>query len=335
MSKTHSFPSGISIVIPNWNGRPLLERFLPSVIHAVKNHDGKWEVIISDDGSTDDSFSFLKRNYPFIRVIQNERRAGFAHVANLGIYHSHFEIVILLNNDVEVSPHFISPLLDHFRDPMTFAVASKAYDLDRKTLRDGGRIGEFRRGFFRVYRNYDVPVHHSPITNHESYPAFLACGGFSAFSKEKFHLLGGFDELFSPFNWEDTDLSYRAWKRGWNIHYEPRSIVYHSPNTTIRNKFQKFTIDTISKRNRLYFMWKNITDKDLLFQHFFFLFSSLFFSLFERDPAFYPAFLMAFQNLPLILKKRRKEKRFRRRTDREVLHLTSLWTQYGGKIVLS
>ena len=333
MSEVKSHDFGVSIVIPNWNGRSLLERFLPSVLKAAENYEGKWELIVVDDGSTDDSISFLQKNYPFIQLIRSQRRGGFARVANLGFRSARYEIVILLNNDVEVKPDFINPLLEHFSDPGTFAVASKSYDLDRKTLRDGGRIGEFRRGLFRVYQNYDIL---DPSSLHQnSFPAFLACGGFSAYSKEKFHILGGFDELFSPFNWEDTDLSYRAWKRGWNVYYEPRSIVYHSPNTTIRSRFQKFTIDTISKRNRLYFTWKNLSDRPLLFQHFLFLFASLFFSLFERDIAFYPAFLMAIQNLPEVLKKRRKEKHHRQRTDREVLHLTSLWTQYGGEIVHS
>ncbi len=227
----------------------------------------------------------------------------------------------------------IPPLLHHFSDSKTCGVASKAYDFDRRTLCDGGRIGEFRRGLFRVTKKYDIPnLRPSP---EEFSPAFAASGGFSAFSKEKFHLLGGFDELFSPFSSEDTDLCYRAWKRGWNVHYEPRSIVYHKPSTTIQSRFQKFTIDTISKRNRLYFNWKNLSDRNLLIQHLFFLLGSLFFSLFERDFAFYPAFLMAIRNLPEVLKKRRKEKRHRQRTDREVLYLTSLWSEHGGEIVQS
>ncbi|MCH7761306.1 glycosyltransferase family 2 protein [candidate division TA06 bacterium] len=333
MSEVQSHDFGISIVIPNWNGRSLLERFLPSVLKAAENYEGKWELIVVDDGSTDDSIKFLQKHYPLVRLICNPGRGGFARAANRGFRSSRFEIVILLNNDVEVKPDFILPLLDHFSDPGTFAVASKSYDLDGKTLRDGGRIGEFRRGLFRVYQNYDILNPSSSPQN--SYPAFLACGGFSAFSKEKFHRMGGFDELFSPFNWEDTDLSYRAWKRGWNVHYEPRSIVYHKPNTTIQSRFQKFTIDTISKRNRLYFTWKNLSDRNLLIQHLFFLFGSLFSSLFERDFAFYPAFLMAIRNLPEVLKKRRKEKRHRQRTDREVLYLTSLWSEHGGEIVQS
>lgn len=324
---------GISIVIPNWNGKPLLQRFLPTVLKAVEDFNGRWELLVVDDSSRDNSVSFLRKYFPIVRVIENHSRGGFSRTANCGFRAASFDIVILLNNDVGVHRDFIHPLLDHFNDPNTFAVVAKAYDWDEKTFRDGGKIGLFQRGFFRVHQNYDLPL--PGEKKHGFLPSFLAGGASSAYSKEKFISLGGFDELFNPFNWEDTDLSYRAWKRGWDVHYEPRSVVYHSPNTTIRSRFLRFTIDAISKRNRLYFIWKNLTDRDLLFQHFLFLFASLFFSLFERDPAFYPAFLMAIQNLPEVLKKRRVETRFRCRSDREVLYLTSLWTRYGGEIVRS
>jgi GT2 family glycosyltransferase len=323
---------GISIVIPNWNGKKLLERYLPSVVDAAKNSNERWEIITVDDGSTDGSDLFLKRNYSFVRLIRNHKHSGFSRVANLGFRSAKYGIVILLNNDVEVTRDFIPPLLRHFTDPKTFAVAARAYDFDRVTLTDGGRIVDFLRGFFR-YRTYDVPDPSLPSRNY--YPAFSASGGFSAFSRDKVLLLGGFDELFSPFSMEDTDLSYRAWKRGWNIHYEPKSIVYHQPSTTIRSRFRRFTIDTISKRNRLYFHWKNLSDADLLIQHFIFLFISIFFSLFERDFVFYSAFLMSIPGLPRILEKRKIERWNRKRKDHEVLKIISLWSENGGKIIHS
>src|SRR5262249_13491554 len=100
------------------------------------------------------------------------------------------------------------------------------------------------------------------------FPVFYAGGGSSAYDRKKFLALGGFDSLYEPFYLEDTDISYMAWKRGWTIHYEPRSLVYHEHRATIGRRFEERTIRAVLKKNYLLFAWKNIHNWRWLLEHF-------------------------------------------------------------------
>lgn len=309
---------GVSIVIPTWEGKDLLERFLPSVLNAAEACGRPWEAIVADDHSSDSTVAFLQEHFPEVRVLRMGVRRGFAGASNAGFKESRYEIVILLNNDTDVNEDFIRPLLDHFRNENVFAVLCKCYDLDGKLFRDGGKIGEFKRGFFRVHRNYDVDS--GKISSSEPYLSFMAGGAFSAFNSEKLKALGGFDESFVPFNWEDADLSYRAWKRGWEIHYEPESIVRHRPNTTV-GKFRKAYVKVISRRNRLLFVWKNLSDRDKLLQHSFFLLLQSILAFLRFDYLHFASLGMAIAKLARISEARREVKAKTQRTDREILSL--------------
>jgi GT2 family glycosyltransferase len=94
-----------------------------------------------------------------------------------------------------------------------------------------------------------------------------ACGGFSAFDREKFLGMGGFDDLYYPFYWEDVDLCYRAWKRGWWVLYEPKSIAHHKSHATIDKTYHQEYVAMLHVRNKLLFTWKNLTDPELLIEH--------------------------------------------------------------------
>ena len=310
--------AGVSIVIPTWEGKELLERFLPSVLKAAKACGRPWEAIVCDDHSSDSTVDLLRTRFPEVRVLRTSVRRGFAGASNAGFKESKHEVVVLLNNDTDVNEDFLEPLFDHFENKDVFAVLCKSYDWDGKLFRDGGKIGEFKRGFFRVHRNYDVDVRKT--TTSEPYLSFMAGGAFSAFSREKLEALGGFDETFVPFNWEDADLSYRAWKRGWEIHYEPSSIVRHRPNTTV-GKFRKSYVKVISRRNRLLFVWKNLSDRDKLFQHSFFLLLQSMLAFLRLDFLHFASLSMAFAKLPKVSRARGEEKQKMRRSDREVLSL--------------
>jgi GT2 family glycosyltransferase len=307
---------GISIVIPSWNGRGLLDRFLPSVLRAAKACAVPWEVIVCDDESSDHTVEFVRDRYPEVKVFRTGVRKGFPGTGNMGAEKSSYRIVLFLNNDVELSEESLKPLLPHFEEERVFAVLSKCYDWDGKMLRDGGKIGEFRRGFFRVNRNYDVDGCATATSG--PYYSFYATGGFSAFSREKLLVLGGFDELFAPFNWEDADLSYRAWKRGWEIRYEPASIVRHRPGTTIR-RYSKWYVKAISRRNRLLFVWKNLSDGDKLLQHFAVLFFESLFAFLRFDLIHFASMGMAFSRLPPIARARRRDRTNWRNRDGEIL----------------
>lgn len=301
--------AGISIVIPTWNGKELLKRNLPSLIEAIKYYGEEYEIILVDDASTDGSSDFISRTYPFIKVTRSEKRQGFPVSANRGVMESKHALVLLLNTDMSVDRDFLSPLLHYFDDDTTFAVSSTTLAPSGGNL-TRAHVMEFKYGFLReVYIPDDRPSF-----------AFGASGGHALFSREKFIQLGGFDDIYSPFYYEDADLSYRAWKRGYRIYYEPRSIVYHKHQATIGKAFSKSYIRFISNRNKLIFLWGNLTDSNFLLQHFLFLPFYLLGNI-ARNPLLFLSFLAALKKLPSILIARKKEKRFILFGDKSVLRL--------------
>src|SRR4051812_39538522 len=148
-SATDLHPCNASIVIPSWNGKDLLEKFLPSVVAATSEDD---EIIVVDNASSDGTAEFLRRNFPRVRVIRAERNLGFGGGSNLGIQSARHRIAVLLNNDMRVKPEFLKPLLDGFTDPKVFAVTCQIFfsDVSRRREETGLTAGAFDKGFIRV-----------------------------------------------------------------------------------------------------------------------------------------------------------------------------------------
>ncbi len=301
----------ISVIIPNWNGKDLLKKNMPPLLHALKFYESPSEIIIVDDGSTDDSVPFLKSNYSQIKVIELGENRGFSAAANEGVKSSKGDFFLLLNSDIEVTETFLDPLLLHFEDKSVFAVASKAVAGDKKSILSGRCGIEFKRGLLQMKREEGE--------GKLSY-TFRASGGHSVFDRAKFLELGGFDELFSPFYSEDEDICYRAWKRGWKVIYEPSSTVIHCHQSTIGKAFNKSYIELVFRRNKLLFFWKNITDRYFLLQHILYIPIYLILGLFLR-PYLSFSFLVAFVRISKALKNRKNEKKFFKLKDREVIEL--------------
>src|SRR5262245_7417664 len=115
----------VSVVIPSWNGRMLLEEMFPALLTATteffRRTGGRWEIIVVDDGSVDDTIPWIEtRPEKNIKLITRRRNTGFALACNLGFLACSHEMVILLNNDVIVEKEFILPLIDHFKDDKVF-----------------------------------------------------------------------------------------------------------------------------------------------------------------------------------------------------------------------
>lgn len=280
----------VSIVIPNWNGKKLLEKNLPAVLAA-----GADEVIVSDDDSADDSVEFLKDNFPQVKVIKH-KRLGFAGNCNQGVKFTKGEVVILLNTDVVPEKDFIKPLEKDFSDPNVFAVSLGEPQWSWAK-------GEWVKGFVEHKPGEKTKVPHI---------SFWASGGSGAFRKDIWNKLGGFDEIYNPFYWEDLDLSYRAWKRGYKVIWDPRSVVYHEHAQTI-SLFSKDYVRSISERNQLLFIWKNITSLNMMFEHKLNLTKRLLTNL-----GYWRPFLTALVKLLPILSRRFKEMREQRISDREI-----------------
>jgi O-antigen biosynthesis protein len=257
-----------SIVIPNWNGRDLLAKYLPSVIASIENHPDS-EVIVVDNGSTDGSVAFVEEAFPAVRLLPLKENLGFGGGSNAGFRAAHNDIVVLLNSDMRVQPDFLQPLLDGFTDEKIFSVTCQIFFSDPTKVRQETGLTEswWQQGALRVRHRADEKIR-------DLYPCAYGGGGSCAFDRSKFLQLGGFDEILAPFYLEDTDLGYLAWKRGWKTMYQPASVVYHEHRGTIGKKFSDAYIQGVLRKNFLLFTWKNIHEWRRLLEHFAFTWSS-------------------------------------------------------------
>ncbi len=243
-----------TVVIPNWNGRELLERFLPSVVTALAGNPRN-EILIVDNASTDGSVDFLIRKFPQVHVLALRANRGFGGGSNAGFEAATNDIVVLLNSDMRVEPDFLGPLLEPFSDPLMFSVSCQIFlsDLAKRREETGQTECWWEQGRLRV-------SHRDDPTIQEPYPCAYAGGGSSAIDRRKFLQLGGFDELLRPFYYEDTDLGLMAWKRGWKLLYQPKSVVFHEHRGTIGKTFSRAYIESVLKKNVILYCWKNIHD---------------------------------------------------------------------------
>lgn len=268
-----------SVIIPNWQGRELLEKNLPAIIEI-----GAGEVIVADDGSTDGSVEFVKNHFPKVRVIEHPRRLGFSKNVNSGVAYATGDIIVLLNTDVLPKKGLLKSVLPHFKDPGIFAVSFN----EEKW---GPSRGIFHRGFIehRPGEKTKVPV-----------ASFWASGGSAAFNKGKWDKLGGLDPIFDPFYWEDIDLSYRAQKRGWKIIWEPNARVLHEHEKTINKLFSYRRRQWVIDRNQILFFWLNVSSPEFWLRHLFWLFVRL------LRPGYWIPFIWAILKLPQVLVRRVK-----------------------------
>lgn len=310
----------LSIIIPNYNGQYLLEKNLPLVLKSLQKYkEGKIEIIIADDPSTDNSKEIIKNFIENIsqknitgKTISNtdKNKSGFSKNVNRGVSLATGDILILLNSDVAPREDFLEALLPHFADPDVFAVGcmDESIENGQKILRGRG-VGKWRNGFLLHARG-------NPVKDN----TLWASGGSSAFSKKIWDKIGGLEELYNPFYWEDNDLSYRALKNGFKIIFEKKSIVVHEHEKgAIKTSVKESTIEKIAYRNQFIFVWLNITDKDLLFSHVFWFPYHLLASLLRKDWYFFSGFISALRKINDVLEKRKKYTRSFIKTDKEIL----------------
>jgi GT2 family glycosyltransferase len=302
----------ISIVIPNYNGSRLLKKNLPKVFAELKEFtSGKSEIIVSDDASTDDSLSVLNdfaKDHEII-VLSSEKNLGFSPTVNKGVKTARGEIIVLLNTDIYPEKGFLEPLLSHFKEKQIFAVGclDKSIEGDKTVLRGRG-LGEWKRGFL-VHRRGEVNK-----TN-----TLWVSGGSSAFRKTIWERLGGLNELFAPFYWEDIDISYRALKSGYKVIFEPESVVIHEHEKgAIKSSYSSSQIKTIAYKNQFIFVWEN-ADANLILSHILWLPYHKVKALLRLDWPFFLGLFKAFLLIPQILNSRREAQKFFVKKDNEVI----------------
>ena len=242
-----------AIIIPNWNGKDLLEKNLPSIMAALNNSENQIvEVIVVDDKSTDDSITFLQAEYRTqIKLVKHTKNRGFSSAVNTGVRSTQADYVVLLNSDTRPTPNFLKNSLVLLADPKVFAVG----------FHEPGRSAS--KGYFK-----DGFIGHLPaLETRESCETFWVNGGSGIFKRNLWISLGGLDEvLLSPLYWEDVDIGYRALKRGYKLLWDPKAIVYHDSESTTKKLPRKF-LQRIQERNQLLFIWKNLTSRNLFRKH--------------------------------------------------------------------
>jgi len=318
----------ISIIIPNYNGEELLKKNLPKVFEAARCYasedNAKVEIVIVDDSSSDNSVEYIKyqiskinpwtssgqKSKIIIKYLRNDRNLGFASTVNKGVKESCGEVVVLINTDVRPEKNFLIPLFSHFKDEKVFAVGCMDKSIeDGKIILRGRGIGKWQRGFL-LHARGEVDKTNTLWVN----------GGSGAFRKSTWDKLGGFDELYSPFYWEDIDLSYRAIKSGFKVLFEPKSIVIHEHEKgAIKGAYSTFQIETIAYRNQFIFVWKNATDLNLQFLHVFWLPYHFVKAFASGEWAFVLGFFQAFIRLPQVIKSRNSSQKYITESDRQVI----------------
>src|SRR6185503_1487714 len=176
-----------SVVIPNWNGRDLLEKYLPSVAAALAGNPEN-ELIVVDNGSSDGSAEFVQANFPGVQLIALDRNLEFGGGSNAGVRAARNDIVGLLNSDMRVDRGFLGPLVAGFTDERVFAVSCQILFTDpaRRREETGLTQGWWEEGTLRVGHRVDEAIG-------SLYPCFYGGGGSCAFDRRKFLELGGFD----------------------------------------------------------------------------------------------------------------------------------------------
>ena len=243
------FLKGIDIVIPNWNGRHMLEVCLPSIF-SQNYHD--YTVLVVDNGSSDDSRDYLRSSHPEAEILELDHNSGFSVAVNRGIEAGRREWVLLLNNDIEMAPSCLSHLVQQVaREPQIKMFALKMLSFADRNMLDGAGDGVLRGGV--GYRLGTMEP--DSIEYNLKREVFGACGGAALYHRSLFSEVGLFDEDFFAYL-EDVDFNMRAVRAGHRCCYLPGAAVYHVGSATTGSKINKMTV-RLTTRNNIFVICKN------------------------------------------------------------------------------
>ncbi|WBX70545.1 glycosyltransferase family 2 protein [Tenacibaculum retecalamus] len=252
-----------AIVILNWNGKKLLEQFLPSIVNFSSQEA---EIYVADNASTDDSIEFIKQNYPTVKIVKNNINGGYAKGYNDALQHIDADIYCLVNSDIEVTKNWLTPILTTFKTALNTAIIQpKILDFKDKSKFEYAGAGG---GFIDLY---GYPYCRGRIFNHletdngqfnDTTDIFWASGACLFIRSEVYHKLNGFDEDYFAHQ-EEIDLCWRAKNEGFNIKYVGDSTVYHVGGATLEAINPKKTY--LNFRNSLLNVVKNVPRKWFLF----------------------------------------------------------------------
>lgn len=250
----------ISVVILNWNGSAMLQRFLPSVIR----YSEEAEIIVADNGSTDHSIDILREKFPSVRILPFRENYGFAEGYNRAIQQIETPYVLLLNDDVEVTPHWLQPLLAFMNHhPEVAACQPKILsETQRELFEYAGACGGF-------IDHLGYPYCRGRIFNHvekdrgqydQVCPIFWATGAALLVRTDVYRKEGGLDKRFFA-HMEEIDFCWRLRSRNYRIYCIPQSTVYHVGGGTLPKSHPRKTF--LNFRNNLLMLYKNLPEERL------------------------------------------------------------------------
>jgi GT2 family glycosyltransferase len=256
----------VAVVILNWNGKDLLERFLPSIVQTEYSN---LQLIVGDNASTDASIAFLKQQYPQITILQNDQNYGFAGGYNHILSKVEADYFVLLNSDVEVPPNWIKPVIELMQSNENIAVAQPKikWQLAKDQFEYAGAAG----GFLDLYaypfcrgRIFDTVENDNGQYN-ENIDIFWASGAAFFIKSKAWKMVNGLDaDLFA--HMEEIDLCWRLKNLGYRIVCCTDTEVYHLGGGTLNanNPYKTY----LNFRNNLIIMQKNLPKEDVYFRIF-------------------------------------------------------------------
>lgn len=252
----------VSVVILNWNGEEMLRRFLPSVV-ACSQGEGV-EVCVADNASSDGSLALLETTFPSVRLIKLDANYGFAEGYNRALSQLDSEYVVLLNSDVEVTPHWLEPLVKYMDEHSEVAACQpKLLNQRNKSFFEyagaaGGYIDKYGYPFCRG-RIFDVLEE-----DHGQYntvrQVFWVSGAAMFIRLKEYKEVGGLDKDFFA-HMEEIDLCWRLNARSKTLVCVPQSVVFHVGGGTLGKENPRKTF--LNFRNNLLMLYKNLPEKEL------------------------------------------------------------------------
>lgn len=264
----------ISVIIPTYKKSICLQNLRENIPYLKE-----YEIIIVND-NPDIRMKQDTATFKNVRLIENETNCGFAESMNKGVAHAKNPYIMFLNDDVVLTDSSFTKALDWFKkDSKLFAVSFAQIEKNDHTV--GKNILYWEKGF----------IHHEKKDDMQTGFNAWAEAGACMIDKDKFTVIGGFNKLYSPFYWEDVDLSYQAYRHGFRVVFDSKIRVIHHHESTISHVFDKQYIRGVAFRNQLIFIWKNIDEFSLLGEHALYLFPAILKGGFPFVKGFFQALL--------------------------------------------